>query len=94
VARLVSGELAGQRGSITMNQGDLGIRPARAEAARAITERGAAAYRHSIARIGKLPGPMLDNYRGVMQQPHVLVLAEGVNILVVRTLIRQPKISS
>ena len=42
-----------------------------------------------IARIGKPPGPMLDDYREVIQQHHVLVLTEGTNIIGVLVLIRQ-----
>jgi ribosomal protein S18 acetylase RimI-like enzyme len=72
-----------------MNQGDLEIRPARTEDSPAITECVAAAYRHYIARIGKPPGPMLDDYREVIQQHHVLVLTEGTNIIGVLVLIRQ-----
>lgn len=72
-----------------MNQGDLEIRPARAEDAPAITECVAVAYRHYIARIGKPPGPMLDDYKKVIQQHHVLVLTEEANIIGVLVLIRQ-----
>jgi ribosomal protein S18 acetylase RimI-like enzyme len=72
-----------------MNQGDLEIRPARVEDAPAISQCVAAAYRHYIARLGKLPGPMLDDYREVIQQHHVLVLTEGPNIIGVLVLIRQ-----
>lgn len=81
--------LAGQRGCITMNQGDLAIRPARAEDAPAITECVAAAYRHYITRLGKPPGPMLDDYKEVIQQHRVLVLIDGAKILGVLVLIPQ-----
>ena len=72
-----------------MNQGDLEIRPARIEDAPAITECVKAAYGHYIARLGKLPGPMLDDYREVIQQHQVLVLTEGANIIGLLVLSRQ-----
>ena len=74
-----------------MNQGDLEIRPARREDATAITECVAAAYRHYIDRLGRPPGPMLDDYRKVIQQHHVLVLVDGTNIVGVLVLIRQTR---
>jgi len=74
-----------------MKQSDLEIRPARAEDAPTITAFMDAAYRHYIARIGKPPGPMMDNYKEVIQQHHVLVLTEGANIIGVLVLIRQPQ---
>ncbi len=74
-----------------MNRGDFEIRPARAADATAITECVAAAYRHYIARLGKPPGPMLDDYREVIQQHRVLVLTEGATIIGVLVLIRQPQ---
>ena len=72
-----------------MNQGDSRIRPARAEDATAITECVTAAYRHYIARIGKPPGPMLDDYKEVIQQHRVLVLTDGAQIIGVLVLIPQ-----
>lgn len=72
-----------------MHQGDLKIRPARIEDATAITECVAAAYRHYIERIGKPPGPMLDDYREVMQQHRVLVLVDRTDIIGILVLIRQ-----
>ena len=72
-----------------MNQDDLEIRPARAEDAPAITECVTAAYRHYIARIGKPPGPMLDDYKAVIQQHRVLVLTTGAKISGVLVLITQ-----
>lgn len=72
-----------------MNQGDLEIRPARAEDATAITECVAAAYRHYIARIGKPPSPMLDDYKKVIQQHRVFVLTDGAKIIGVLVLIKQ-----
>jgi len=72
-----------------MNQGDLEIRPARAEDVTAITECMAAAYRHYISRLGKPPGPMLDDYKEVIQQHRVLVLTDGAKISGVLVLIKQ-----
>jgi hypothetical protein len=56
-----------------MNQGDLEIRPARAEDATAITECVAAAHRRYIVR-GKPPGPTLPGYKEVIERRCVLVL--------------------
>ena len=57
-----------------MNQGDLEIRPARAEDATAITECvAAAAHRRYIAR-GKPPEPTLHGYKEVIERHCVLVL--------------------
>ena len=56
-----------------MNQGDLEIRPARAEDATAITECVAAAHRRYIAR-GKTAGPTLHGYKEVIERHWVLVL--------------------
>jgi hypothetical protein len=56
-----------------MNQGDLEIRPARAENATAITESVAAAHRRYIAH-GKPPGPTLHGYKEVIERHGVLVL--------------------
>jgi ribosomal protein S18 acetylase RimI-like enzyme len=72
-----------------MNQGDLEIRPARAEDATAITDCVAAAYRHYIVLLGKPPGPMLDDYKAVIQQHRVLVLTAGAKIIGVLVLITQ-----
>ncbi len=74
-----------------MNQRDVEIRPARAEDATAITECVAAAYLHYIARLGKPPRPMLDDYKAVIQQHSVLVLTNGTGgkIIGVLVLIRQ-----
>ena len=72
-----------------MNQGDLKIRPARVEDASMITECVAAAYRHYIIRLGKPPGPMLNDYGKMIQQHRVFVLTDGARILGVLVLIRQ-----
>jgi ribosomal protein S18 acetylase RimI-like enzyme len=72
-----------------MVKGDLEVRPAGVEDAPAISECVAAAYRHYIARLGKPPGPMLDDYRAVIQQHEVLVLTEGARIIGLLVLKRQ-----
>jgi ribosomal protein S18 acetylase RimI-like enzyme len=74
-----------------MNQDDLQIRPARAEDSTGITECVTAAYRHYIARTGKPPGPMLDDYKDVIQQHRVRVLTDGAKIIGVLVLIRQDR---
>ena len=66
------------------------IRPAQVENATAISECVAAAYRHYIARIGKPPGPMLDD-TAVIQQHLVFILVDGMRIIGVLVLIKQDK---
>ena len=56
-----------------------------------ITECVAAAYRYYIMRLGKPPGPMLNDYREVIQQHRVLVLTDGAKIIGVLVLIRQDR---
>jgi ribosomal protein S18 acetylase RimI-like enzyme len=65
------------------------IRKARASDAIPIQQCVAAAYQHYIARIGKPPGPMLDDYLCVIKQ-HTVYVAEantivGVVVLVSRS---------
>lgn len=72
-----------------MDQGDPEIRPARPEDAPAITACVDAAYRHYIPRLGKPPGPMLDDYKELIQQHRVLVLTDGAKIIGVLVLITQ-----
>ena len=72
-----------------MKQDDLEFRPARIEDATAITECVASAYSHYIDRIGKPPGPMLDDYSEMIMQHYVQVLVDGTNIVGVLVLIRQ-----
>ena len=67
------------------------IRPAQVEDAAAITECVAVAYRHYIARIGKPPGPMLDDYAAVIQQHRVFILVDGTRIIGVLVLVEQDK---
>jgi len=49
------------------------VRPATAADADAIARCVDAAYRHYIARIGKMPGPMLDDYAQVVRRERVFV---------------------
>lgn len=65
------------------------IRPAEVEDAAAITECVAAAYRHYIARIGKPPGPMLDDYTAVIQQHRVFILVDGMRVVGALVTIKQ-----
>ncbi len=57
------------------------IRPAVAGDADAIAALVAAAYGHYVARIGKPPGPMLDDYRRVVRDHRVQVAVEGQRIV-------------
>jgi ribosomal protein S18 acetylase RimI-like enzyme len=56
------------------------IRAAMAEDVSAITEIVDQAYRHFIARMGKPPGPMLDDYAARVLEGVVWVLEEGAAI--------------
>ena len=62
------------------------IRPARADEADAVRDVVHEAYRHYIARIGKPPGPMLDDYaqRIADGQTWVLEHAGGIAGILVR----------
>ena len=73
-----------------MNQDPGNIRPARELDASAISACVAAAYHHYIERIGKPPGPMLDDYVEVIRLHHVFVLVEETEIIGVLVLIRYP----
>jgi len=57
-----------------------GIRAATADDVSAITQIVGQAYRHYIARIGKPPGPMLDNYAARALEGVVWVLEEGAAV--------------
>ena len=65
------------------------LRPARPEDAAQIAACVAAAYQHYISRIGRPPGPMLDDYSQVIRQHQVFVAEEqskviGVIVLVLK----------
>ena len=74
-----------------MSQVDFEIRPARLQDATAIADCVASAYGHYIDRIGKPPGPMLNDYERVIHKHRVLVLTDGLNIVGVLVLIRQSR---
>ncbi len=57
------------------------IRPARPEEADTIRDIVHAAYRHYVARIGKLPGPMLDDYTHRIASDQAWVLEEADQII-------------
>jgi ribosomal protein S18 acetylase RimI-like enzyme len=59
---------------------ELRIRAATAADAPAIVEIVDQAYRHYIARVGKPPGPMLDDYAARVSEGTVWVLEEGAVI--------------
>lgn len=57
------------------------IRAAMAEDVSAITEIVDQAYRHYIARMGKPPGPVLDDYAARVLEGAVWVLEEGAAVV-------------
>jgi ribosomal protein S18 acetylase RimI-like enzyme len=65
------------------------IRRAQVHDAARVTGCVAAAYNHYVARIGKPPAPMLDDYANVIRRHTVFVLEERENIVGVLVLIRQ-----
>jgi ribosomal protein S18 acetylase RimI-like enzyme len=65
------------------------IRPARVEDTTAISECVTAAYKTYIARLGKPPRPMLDDYKDVIQQHRVFVLTEATRIIGILVLVIQ-----
>jgi ribosomal protein S18 acetylase RimI-like enzyme len=66
------------------------IRPATAADVSAIAEIVDQAYRHYIARIGKPPGPMLDDYAARVSEGAVWVLEEGAVIAAIVVLLPAP----
>ena len=66
------------------------IRPAIAADVSAIAEIVDQAYRHYIARIGKPPGPMLDDYAARVSQGAVWVLEKGAVIAAIIVLLPAP----
>jgi ribosomal protein S18 acetylase RimI-like enzyme len=63
------------------------IRPATIADVPAIVDIVNQAYRHYIARMGKLPGPMLDDYAARVLEGTVWVLEEGAVIAAVIVLL-------
>jgi len=72
-----------------MKQADPEIRRAQLEDAAAITACVAAAYSHYIARIGKPPAPMLDDYAESIHRHKVFVLTEAESIIGVLVLVEK-----
>jgi ribosomal protein S18 acetylase RimI-like enzyme len=66
------------------------IRAANAADVPAIAEIVDQAYRHYIARIGKPPGPMLDDYAARVSEGAVWVLEEGAVIAAIIVLLPAP----
>ena len=66
------------------------IRAATAADVPAIAEIVDQAYRHYIARIGKLPGPMLDDYVARVSEGAVWVLEEGAVMAAIIVLLPAP----
>jgi len=67
-----------------------GIRAATADDVSAITQIVGQAYRHYIARIGKPPGPMLDDYAARVLEGAVWVLEEGAAVAGIIVLLPAP----
>jgi ribosomal protein S18 acetylase RimI-like enzyme len=66
------------------------IRPATAADTPAIKEIVDQAYRHYIARIGKPPGPMLEDYAARVSEGAVWVLEEGAVVAAIIVLLPAP----
>ena len=66
------------------------IRAATAADTPAIAEIVNQAYRHYIARIGKPPGPMLDDYAARVSEGVIWVLEEEAEIAAIIVLLRAP----
>ena len=66
------------------------IRAATAVDVRAVAEIVDQAYRHYIARMGKPPGPMLDDYAARVSEGAVWVLEEGAEIAAIIVLLPAP----
>lgn len=62
------------------------LRPARAEDASSVAACVAAAYRHYVARIGRPPGPMTEDYEEVIRDFQVTVAENGDHIVAVLVL--------
>ena len=66
------------------------IRAATADDVSSITQIVGQAYRHYIARIGKPPGPTLDDYAARVLEGAVWVLEEGAAVLGIIVLLPAP----
>ena len=69
---------------------ELRIRPAAADDVPAVAEIVELAYRHYIARIGRPPGPMLDDYPARVSEGVVWVVEEGAVIAAMIVLVPAP----
>ena len=67
------------------------IRPARTSEDAVVRDVVHAAYRHYIGRIGKLPGPMLDDYAQRIADGQAWVLEDGARIVGVLVLEESPE---
>ena len=66
-------------------------RPATPADARDVAACVDAAYKHYVARMGKRPGPMLENYDDVLQRHRVFVLEDDGAIVAAGVLIAEPE---
>ena len=73
-----------------MSETDAAIRPAEAADAPALAACVTAAYEVYVARIGKPPGPMLDDYAAVIAKHPVFVLDKAGTVIGALVLIRLP----
>lgn len=73
--------------SASMNSSTVTIRPASQADAAAVTACVCAAYQRYIQRIGKQPGPMLEDYSTVIHEHQVHVAERGQHILGVLVLV-------
>ena len=72
-----------------MSETDAAIRPAETADAPAVAACVAAAYEMYVTRIGKPPGPMLDDYAAVIARHRVFVLGAAGAVIGALVLIRQ-----
>jgi len=79
----------GALNSLSMGDNGPTIRKAQLSDAAAMQSCVEAAYRHYIPRIGKPPGPMLDDYSEVVQQHQAFVAEARGQIIGVLVLIRK-----
>ncbi|HUB12069.1 MAG TPA: GNAT family N-acetyltransferase [Acetobacteraceae bacterium] len=66
------------------------IRPAQQQEAEAVRDVVHAAYQHYVARIGKPPGPMLDDYAARIARGEAWVLQDAGRIVGILVLEEQP----
>lgn len=67
------------------------LRAAASDDAAAVAACVDAAYRHYIARIGKPPGPMLDDYAEVLRTHRCFVIEDGATIVALAVLVVEPE---